>query len=135
MSLERADSLRGRSTDEHLKHVLREMLGKAQEAAKAEEEGQNNQISTMQVGMLIKSKTVLDDRHNRWIIYQLLRALAYVHGANVSHRDVKPDNVVCQQANWLASRLAAGLPVGLASVWLRFCLGLAVVWLLRWLLW
>jgi serine/threonine protein kinase len=46
------------------------------------------------LGMLIKSKTVLDDRHNRWIIYQLLRALAYVHGANVSHRDVKPANIV-----------------------------------------
>ena len=43
---------------------------------------------------LIKSKTVLHDRHNRWIMYQLLRALAYVHGANVSHRDVKPANIV-----------------------------------------
>lgn len=43
---------------------------------------------------LIKSKTVLEDQHIRWIIYQLLRALAYVHGANVSHRDVKPANIV-----------------------------------------
>ena len=43
---------------------------------------------------LIKSKTVLDDVHNRWIMYQLLRALVYVHGANVSHRDIKPANIV-----------------------------------------
>ncbi len=43
---------------------------------------------------LIKSKTVLHERHTRWIMYQLLRGLAYIHGANVSHRDVKPANIV-----------------------------------------
>ena len=43
---------------------------------------------------LIKSKTVLDDCHIRWVMYQLLRALAYVHGARVSRRDVKPANIL-----------------------------------------
>lgn len=43
---------------------------------------------------LIKSKTVLHERHTCWIMYQLLRGLAYIHGANVSHRDVKPANIV-----------------------------------------
>lgn len=43
---------------------------------------------------LIRSKTVLKDCHTRWIMYQLLRALTYMHGAGVSHRDVKPANIL-----------------------------------------
>ena len=43
---------------------------------------------------LIRSKTELEDCHTRWIMYQLLRALTYMHGAGVSHRDVKPANIL-----------------------------------------
>ena len=37
---------------------------------------------------------VLLDVHRRYAMYQLLRALKYVHSASVLHRDVKPSNLL-----------------------------------------
>ena len=37
---------------------------------------------------------VLADVHRRYVMYQLLRALKYMHSANVMHRDLKPSNLV-----------------------------------------
>lgn len=37
---------------------------------------------------------VLLDVHRRFAMYQLLRALKYVHSASVLHRDVKPSNLL-----------------------------------------
>uniref|UniRef100_A0A183DNR8 mitogen-activated protein kinase n=1 Tax=Gongylonema pulchrum TaxID=637853 RepID=A0A183DNR8_9BILA len=38
-------------------------------------------------------KRILSPEHHKFIIYQLLRALKYLHSANVMHRDLKPGNL------------------------------------------
>jgi p38 MAP kinase len=36
---------------------------------------------------------LLNNDHIKYIVYQLLRALKYLHSANVIHRDLKPSNL------------------------------------------
>lgn len=36
----------------------------------------------------------LGDEHIRFLLYQLLRGLKYIHSANVLHRDLKPSNLL-----------------------------------------
>ncbi|XP_055846149.1 extracellular signal-regulated kinase 7 isoform X2 [Episyrphus balteatus] len=43
---------------------------------------------------VIKKGNVLKDVHKRFIIYQLLNAISYIHSGNVIHRDLKPSNVL-----------------------------------------
>lgn len=43
-------------------------------------------------------KTLLDQDHTRFIIYQVLRALKYIHSANVMHRDLKPSNLALTES-------------------------------------
>ncbi|CAH8433242.1 unnamed protein product [Dicrocoelium dendriticum] len=46
----------------------------------------------------IKKGNVLDDIHKRYIFYQLLKAIKFIHSANVIHRDLKPSNVLLDSA-------------------------------------
>ncbi len=43
---------------------------------------------------VIYSKQVLTEDHVQYFIYQTLRALKYIHSANVIHRDLKPSNLL-----------------------------------------
>ncbi|CCD61404.1 Mitogen-activated protein kinase pmk-3 [Caenorhabditis elegans] len=38
-------------------------------------------------------RRVLTDEHIKFIIYQIIRALKYIHSANIIHRDLKPGNL------------------------------------------
>ncbi|KAJ8965707.1 hypothetical protein NQ317_003629 [Molorchus minor] len=43
---------------------------------------------------VIKRGNILKDIHKRYIMYQLLKAIKYIHSGNVIHRDMKPSNVL-----------------------------------------
>ncbi|KAH9284154.1 Mitogen-activated protein kinase 11 [Echinococcus granulosus] len=40
---------------------------------------------------------VLDDDQITFLVYQILRALKYMHGANIIHRDLKPKNIAVDE--------------------------------------
>jgi len=46
---------------------------------------------------VIKNKQTLTDDHVQFIIYQILRALLYLHSANIIHRDLKPSNILATE--------------------------------------
>lgn len=46
---------------------------------------------------IMKSGQELSDDHYKFIIYQILRALLYLHSANIVHRDIKPSNVLINE--------------------------------------
>jgi mitogen-activated protein kinase 1/3 len=41
---------------------------------------------------IIYSKNELTDEHIQYFIYQILKALKFIHSAHVIHRDLKPSN-------------------------------------------
>ncbi|TKS88418.1 Mitogen-activated protein kinase 15 [Collichthys lucidus] len=43
---------------------------------------------------VIKKGTLLKDIHKRYVMYQLLKGVKYLHSGNVIHRDQKPSNVL-----------------------------------------
>eukprot|EP01002_Notosolenus_urceolatus_P001063 NODE_1269_length_1497_cov_96.019337_g1054_i0.p1 GENE.NODE_1269_length_1497_cov_96.019337_g1054_i0~~NODE_1269_length_1497_cov_96.019337_g1054_i0.p1 ORF type:complete len:372 (-),score=133.15 NODE_1269_length_1497_cov_96.019337_g1054_i0:109-1224(-) len=43
---------------------------------------------------IIRSKQHLSEEHHQYFIYQVFRALKYVHSAEVLHRDLKPGNLL-----------------------------------------
>ena len=46
---------------------------------------------------IIKSGQNLTDEHMQYILYQLLKALKYMHSANITHRDLKPSNILATE--------------------------------------
>lgn len=46
---------------------------------------------------IIKSQQNLSSDHFKFILYQLLRAVLYLHSADIIHRDIKPSNVLISE--------------------------------------
>ena len=51
---------------------------------------------------VIKSQHTLTENHYQFFMYQTLRALKYIHSANVVHRDLKPSNILVNSSCDLA---------------------------------
>lgn len=58
---------------------------------------------------------ILEDIHKRYIIYQLLKALKYIHSAELLHRDLKPSNLLLN-AECLMKVADFGLARSIASL-------------------
>ncbi|XP_025109824.1 extracellular signal-regulated kinase 2-like [Pomacea canaliculata] len=43
---------------------------------------------------VIKRGNILKDVHKRYVMYQLFKAIKYLHSGNVIHRDLKPSNIL-----------------------------------------
>lgn len=46
-------------------------------------------VTEIDLHRVIRKGNILKDIHNRFILYQILKAIAYIHSANVIHRDLK----------------------------------------------
>lgn len=46
---------------------------------------------------VIRSKQALQIDHKKFFLYQILRALKYLHSANLIHRDLKPSNILLNE--------------------------------------
>jgi mitogen-activated protein kinase 15 len=42
-------------------------------------------------------ENMLKEQHKRYVIYQLARALHYMHSADLIHRDIKPSNILVNE--------------------------------------
>ena len=41
-----------------------------------------------------RAKNILSDKHRKYILFQVAKAIFYVHSAGLMHRDLKPSNVL-----------------------------------------
>jgi mitogen-activated protein kinase 15 len=74
---------------------------------------------------------ILKDVHTRFILYQLAKALKYLHSAKLIHRDLKPSNILVNSncairlcdfglvRSLNAKQLGAVLTEGVATRWYR----------------
>lgn len=44
-----------------------------------------------------RAKNILTDRHRKYILYQVAKAILYIHSAGLMHRDLKPSNVLINE--------------------------------------
>ena len=50
-------------------------------------------LMDLDLGNIIKIQKLTDDQV-KFIIYQIMRGLKYIHSSNVLHRDLKPSNIL-----------------------------------------
>ena len=58
---------------------------------------------------------ILEEIHKKYIVYQLLKALKYMHSGDLLHRDIKPNNI----GFLVGSGRLVLFDFGLASIWKR----------------
>lgn len=46
------------------------------------------------LGRLLRSRTILTEKHIKYFMFQLLRGVNFLHGARVFHRDLNPNNIL-----------------------------------------
>eukprot|EP00727_Mastigamoeba_balamuthi_P008893 m51a1_g4626 putative cmgc mapk protein kinase (399) ;mRNA; r:315209-316954 len=75
-----------------------------------------SELMDTDLNQIIRSDQPLSDEHVQYFLYQILRALRYIHSANVIHRDLKPSNILIN-ANCDAKICDFGLsrPIGAVS--------------------
>ncbi|KAL1115153.1 hypothetical protein AAG570_007184, partial [Ranatra chinensis] len=68
----------------------------------------------MDLHNIIKKGNILNNVHKKYITYQLLKAIKFIHSAGVIHRDLKPSNILvnkkceCKVADFGLSRRRGG---------------------------
>lgn len=43
---------------------------------------------------LIREGNILQEKHRRYILYQICKAIYYLHNSDIIHRDLKPSNIL-----------------------------------------
>lgn len=70
-----------------------------------EEDGQFNLVQEWIEGQtlteIVKTKGSLNEADVIKLLYQILNVLNYIHGHNIIHRDIKPDNIIVRAADQL----------------------------------
>jgi mitogen-activated protein kinase 15 len=46
---------------------------------------------------LVREGNILQHKHKKYIIYQIAKALYYLHNSDIIHRDLKPSNVLVNE--------------------------------------
>lgn len=76
-----------------------------------------SELMPIDLAKLLRTTTTLSPEHVKYLMFQLLRAVHFMHAAKVLHRDIKPNNVlvnkkcelrVCDFGTWRGKR--EGMP-------------------------
>ncbi|KAL7450733.1 hypothetical protein ACHAWC_002601 [Mediolabrus comicus] len=73
-----------------------------------------NELMETDLHRIIYSEQTLSIDHVKYFVYQILRALKYIHSANVLHRDLKPSNLLVN-SNCLLKVCDFGLARGVSD--------------------
>jgi len=86
-----------------------------------------SELMPIDLAKLLRTTTTLSPEHVKYLMFQLLRAVHFMHAANVLHRDIKPNNVlvnkkcelrVCDFGTWWEGGVFIAL--GCACIWVQW---------------